>query len=395
VLRTLLALLFVSVASFSLAAQESAPELLLTPRRLHRLKLDSQRQTQRWTALEDRVRNVPDSPERGFELALYSAVKGDDSFCHEAARWALGHRTEYRQSALVANWCEAAIDGDERMAILASRVPENSAKPFTAARDKLFMQVARGEASRNSIRAQWAQLLPLIQRDPRVCLPEFYALFEFLDVADKSFRVDLRQDDGHLFANMPSVFLLSLSTGELEKPDWQTRIAGLMMVSVDPNLQGSSFVQGWAMEDPKTTHQGTGVAYEFLWANPYLPGLGFYNMQPWVYDAPSGLLLARSSWDAGACRVSWFHKTSAFEGCLPDERTTSANFGKLTLLPIAQLCATVPRQGSRTFILSNLKPGATVQWEEQKKKRSGTADASGLFLVSAEITGKVCEAKSN
>ena len=57
---------------------------------------------------------------------------------------------------------------------------------------------------------------------------------------------------------------------------------------------------------------------------------------------------------------------------------TSANFGKLTLLPIAQLCATVPRQGSRTFILSNLKPGATVQWEEQEKEEKRTADASGL-----------------
>ena len=242
------------------------------PRRLHRLKLDSQRQTQRWTALEDRVRNVPDSPERGFELALYSAVKGDDSFCHQAARWALGHRTEYRQSALVANWCEAAIDEDDRKAIFASRVPENPAKPFTAARDKLFIETARGEASRSSIRAQWAQLLPLIQRDPRVCLPEFYALFEFLDVADKSFRVDLRQDDGRLFANMPSVFLLSLSTGQLEKPDWETRIAGLMMVSVDPNLQGSSFVQGWAMEDPKTTTEALASLMNFY--RPTLTCLG-------------------------------------------------------------------------------------------------------------------------
>jgi hypothetical protein len=395
VLRTLLALLFVSVASFSLTAQESAPELLLTPRRLHRLKLDSQRQTQRWVTLENRVKTVPDSPERGFELALYAAVSGDDTFCHEAARWAIDHRTEYRQLALVATWCEATINADDRKAILAATVSENPAKPFTSARDKLFLQIARGEASRGSIRAQWARLLPLIQRDPRVCLPEFYALFEFLDVADKSFRMDLRQDDGQLFGIMPSVFLLSLPSGQIERPDWQTRIAGLMMVNLDPNLQGSSFVQSWAMEDPKTVHQGPGVAYEFLWANPYLPGLGFYNMQPWVYHESSGLLLARTSWDAGACRVSAFHKSPEFAHCPSDARRTRIDFGKLILLPIERLCVTVQPQRDRTVILSNLEPRATVQWQEGRKKMSLTADASGLLLLSAETTGKVCEAKSN
>jgi hypothetical protein len=322
-------------------------------------------------------------------------VSGDDTFCHEAAQWAIDHRTEYRQSALVATWCEAAINANDRKAILASPPPENPGKPFTSARDKLFLQIARGEASKGSIRAQWARLLPLIQRDPRVCLPEFYALFEFLDVADKSFRMDLRQDDGEIFGKIPSIFLLSLSSGQIEKPDWQTRIAALMMVSLDPNLQGSSFVQSWAMEDPKTVHQGPGVAYEFLWANPYLPGLGFYNMQPWVYDESSGLLLARTSWDAGACRVAAFHKSPEFANCPSDARNTPIDFGKLTLLPIERVCVTVPFRGDRTFILSNLKPRATVQWQEGRKKMSRIADASGLLLLSAETTGKVCEVKSN
>ena len=31
------------------------------------------------------------------------------------------------------------------------------------------------------------------------------------------------------------------------------------------------------MEDPKMATDGPGVAYEFLWANPYLPGLGYHN----------------------------------------------------------------------------------------------------------------------
>jgi hypothetical protein len=46
-----------------------------------------------------------------------------------------------------------------------------------------------------------------------------------------------------------------------------------------------------------------GAPYEFLWANPYLPGLSYYHV-PLVYHNPeSGKLYARSSWDASA---TWF-----------------------------------------------------------------------------------------
>lgn len=397
-LRISLALLFLSAVSFSLAAQESTPRLLLTARRLHRLKLDNQRQTTRWSDFEDRVKNVPDSPERGFELALYSAVTGDETFCQEAVRWGLAHPANHRQNALIVNWCGTVIDAAGRKALLPSPVITDPAKPFSSARDEAFVRIARGDASADSIvahmRAQWSRLLPLIQHDPRVCLPELYALFEFLDAADKLFRADLRQNDGQLFANLPGVFLLSLSSEQLEKPKWQTRVAGLMMVSLDPNLQGSSFVQGWAMEDPKTVHDGPGVAYEFLWANPYLPGLGYYNMPPWVYDRPSGLLLARSSWEAPACRISLFRGQLESLGCPPDVRTAPAEFGKLTLLPLQKSCATVPAQGGRTFIISGLEPQAIVQWQEGGKKVSGRADASGLFQLSAETVGKVCQSDS-
>jgi hypothetical protein len=391
-LRPFLVFIALSLLSFPLAAQDNTPRLLLTARRLHRLKLDRQRQTERWVHFEDRVKNVPDSPERGFELALYSTVTDDESPCQEAARWGLTHPAEHRQNALIVNWCEAALSASQRQSLLAAPLAENVAKPFTSARDQLFVQLAEGRASRSSIRAQWSRLLPLIQQDPRVCLPEFYALFEFLDAADNTFRLDLRQDDGHLFAELPSVFLLSLEPGKLQNPDWETRIAGLMMVSLDPNLQGSSFIQGWAMEDPKMTREGPGVAYEFLWADPYLPGLGFYNMEPWVYDRPSGLLLARSSWEAKACRISLFRGSVKSLQCPPDVPAAFRVFGRLTLVPLERQCVTVPPQRDRTFIITNLKPGATVEWQNGRQKMSGIADASGLFRLSGETVGKICRA---
>jgi hypothetical protein len=393
-LRPFLVLITLFSLSLPLAAQDNLPRLLLTARRLHRLKLDRQRQTERWVHFEDRVRTVPDSPERGFELALYATVTGDDALCREAIQWGLAHPAEHRQNALIVNWCETALSAGQRQSLLAPSLAANDTKPFTSARDRLFVEIAQGQASRSSIRAQWSHLLPMIQRDPRVCLPEFYALFEFLDAADRTFRLDLRQDDGHLFTELPSVFLLSLGPGKLQQPDWQTRIAGLMMVSLDPNLQGASFIQGWAMEDPKMVREGPGVAYEFLWADPYLPGLGFYNMEPWVYDRPSGLLLARSSWDANACRISLYHGNLKSFQCPANPPAASQEFGKLTLVPLERQCVTVPPQKGRTYILSNLQPKATVQWQNDRSKLNGTADASGLFRVSAETVGKVCRANA-
>ena len=41
--------------------------------------LDRQRQTPRWINFADRIENEPKSPERGFELALFYAVTGDES----------------------------------------------------------------------------------------------------------------------------------------------------------------------------------------------------------------------------------------------------------------------------------------------------------------------------
>ena len=100
-----------------------------------------------------------------------------------------------------------------------------------------------------------------LKNDPTVWQPEqLYSLFEAIDAMQTNFRDDLRREDSDLFAQLPAIFLLSFSPKELQQPGWKTRVAGLMMVNVDPNLQASSFVQGWAMEDPKQQKDGPGVA---------------------------------------------------------------------------------------------------------------------------------------
>jgi len=390
VLRLFFVFLFICASVCSASDDRAAPPLLLTAKRLHRLKLDAQRQTERWSNFEQRVKTVTDSPERGFELALYSEVTGNADACRGAIEWGKAHATEHRQIALILNWCHAGIATADRRLLLSAPLQKDSAQPFTSARDALFIDVVQGRASRESVRQQWAQLLPLIQRDPRVCLPEIYALFEFLDVAQKSYRADLRQDDARLFSTLPYIFLLSIHPSDLDHPDWKTRAGGLMMVNVDPNLQGSSFIQGWAMEDPKMARDGPGVAYELLWANPYLPGLGYYNMDLFAYDPGSSLLVARKSWDANSCWISAFHGHVDSLQCPPALLDSAASFGRLTVLPLKEQCVPVKEQANAVTLLSGLQPGMGVAWEDQGKKLTATADASGNIMLSSTASGRVC-----
>jgi hypothetical protein len=392
VLRLFLVLLFICASLCSASDGGEGPPLLLTARRLHRLKLDAQRQTERWGNFEQRVKTVADSPERGFELALYGAVTGNTDACRSAVEWGKAHTAEHRQIALILNWCQAQVSVADRPLLLSAPVQKDSSHPFSSARDALFIDVAGGRASRESIRGQWSQLLPLIQHDPRVCLPEIYSLFEFLDVAQKNFRTDLRQDDTRLFSTLPAIFLLSIHPADLEHPDWKVRAGGLMMVNVDPNLQGSSFIQGWAMEDPKMARDGPGVAYEFLWANPYLPGLGYYNMDLFAYDPGSMLLLARKSWDANSCWVSVFRGHTDSLQCPAGLLDSAATFGALTLLPMKQQCLEVKPRTTKVTMLSGLQPGAGITWEEQGKKFNATADASGNVMLSSTASGRICRA---
>jgi hypothetical protein len=394
VLRLFFILLFISVSVCSAYDPGEGPPLLLTAKRLRRLKLDSQRQTERWSNFEQRVKTVADSPERGFELALYSAVTGNTDACRAAVEWGKSHTGEHRQIALILNWCAAQISAADRPVLLSAPVRNDSAHPFTSARDALFIDVAESRASRESVRRQWSELLPLIQRDPRVCLPEIYSLFEFIDVAQKNFRIDPRRDDARLFSTLPNLFLLAMHPADLERPDWKARAGGLMMVNVDPNLQGSSFIQGWAMEDPKMAREGPGVAYEFLWANPYLPGLGYYNMDLFGYDPGSSLLLARKSWDANSCWVSVFHGHVDSLQCPPNLLESSATFGRLTILPMKEGCVQVKPQGTKLTMLSGLPPGSALTWDEQGKKFSTNADASGNIMLSSTASGQICRANS-
>jgi hypothetical protein len=78
------------------------------------------------------------------------------------------------------------------------------------------------------------------------------------------------------------------------------------MVAFDSNAPGSQLLQGWLMNDHFQLRGTFGAPYEFLWANPYQPGLSYFQAPLVFHDDLLGRLFVRSSWDESAIWLGAF-----------------------------------------------------------------------------------------
>ena len=78
------------------------------------------------------------------------------------------------------------------------------------------------------------------------------------------------------------------------------------MVAFDSNAPGSQILQGWLMNDHFLLRGTFGAPYEFLWANPYQPGLSYFQAPLVIHDTLFGRLFVRSSWDESAVWLGSF-----------------------------------------------------------------------------------------
>lgn len=374
-------LLAVLLASFlNLAADEAAapptPRLLVSAKLLRRLKRDRERQTVRWASFENRVKNVPDSPERGFELALYYAITADAARAKEAVAWAAAHPCERRQRALIQDWVAAVS-------------PAPCAAPASP-RDQAFEAVVAGSDTAALAESAQARFVPQWAETGLTTSADLYSAIEFMTVLRANGGPDIRSAASQYFRNLPVEFLLSMKPDQVEKPDWQTHVAALALVSLDPNLEASQFLQGWAMEDRQILKDGPGVAYELLWADPYLPGIAYQNLDPWIYDESGARLFARSDWTANACWISISKAGPKSVNCPSGWQDHPAHFGSMTLLAMPLKCMDLPQQASRqSVVLWKLDPDQELVYRD-KKEIYAHADRSGLWHPGANIEGKVC-----
>jgi hypothetical protein len=308
------------------------PRLFLRPQRLRLLKRERDRASPRWQQFEALVAGDAPMPERGFALALYYQVSGNPEAGRLAIIWALSAGNDLRQLALVFDWCQDLL-GETQRRDLAARLQKGMAE--TAANDSvaavrsralaaiaLFDHVPRAPQRELElvVRTWWnGKIVPALAsgRD-MVARDEAYALFELLhayDGPDNDYHIGTALQPGE-----PDLRLAALA-----------RAAELAMVAYDVNAPESQVLQGWLMHDRFMLRGTFGAPYEFLWANPYQPGLSYYLVPLVYHNTNFGKLFVRSSWDDTA---AWFGYFDGAMQMFADGRVTALDPRRI-LAPIS------------------------------------------------------------
>ncbi len=401
------------------------PRLFLQARRLRLLQREGERQSPRWEQFRMLLTGKAQMPEPGFALALYARASGEASYCREAVDWALGPASDLRQLALVFDWCQAVLS-DAQSETLASKLERGAAaaagKPGVAGmRDRVLAAVAlagyRQAVSERELRfviEKWwrGEIVPAI-RSHRDALPrdDTLALFEILHAVRDNLNIDLRDPIQDFFRGLPAFLLSSYypssyPAAENEyyipavkgggEPDLRraalSRAGELSLVAYDSNTQDSEFLQGWLMRDSVLMRSPLGIPYEFLWANPYLPGLSYYHSPLFFHDERLGRLFVRSSWDDDATWLGFFDgelQVFTKDGLKIVKQQPASKPIRLGDVAVFEASgATTLRleesEVQRVFLLG-LRPGASyeVKVADSKPTRE-TADPGGIVQVSLE-----------
>lgn len=311
------------------------PRLYLTAQRLRLLKRERDRDSMRWRQYDLLVRAAAEQREPGFALGLHYAVTGDTSIGKRAIEWALGQGADLRQLALVYDWCQPLLSAGQSKALAAKiqRLTEQrTGNGIEARRDRILALIAIAEDTkhaeenplRETITGWWrAQLAPKLAAGDIMIPPhEIFALFEILHAVRDNLKIDLREDAPDFFRELPKYQILANYPAPLAAPENQYRIpvykgsgqpdldhaslaraAGLASVAYDNNAFENQYLQGWLIQDRFMLQGVFGAPYEFLWANPYQPGLSYFQLQTFYHDQNSGALFLRSNWEDDAV---WF-----------------------------------------------------------------------------------------
>jgi hypothetical protein len=324
----------------SLRADTPHPRIFLTARRLKLLRRERERQSLRWNQFHLLMAGKAPMPEPGFAQALYYQVSGSAEAGQQAVAWALGAGADLRQLALVFDWCQEILSEAQSKSLAAklARGIQQSRRDssISAVRSRLLAAVALSghlpdipEREIDQVVHKWweGEIVPAILNGREVVArDDTYALMELLHVVRDNFNLDLREAAPRFFTDLPMVQLLSYypatyPAGENDyripaaphpggEPDLRraalSRAAEFSMVAYDSNAPGSQILQGWLLNDHFMLRGTFGAPYEFMWANPYQPGLSYFQAPLVVHDETFGRLFVRSNWDESAAWLGYF-----------------------------------------------------------------------------------------
>ena len=321
------------------------PRLFLRPQRLRLLKRERERASARWQQFETLVVGGAPMPEPGFAWALYSQVAGNAEFGRKAIAWALAPAADLRQQALVFDWCQdlltdaaaprphgAPRQGHRRYAAdaaipavrsrtlaaiaLYDHVPQTPQRALDATVHQWWerqMVAGAARAGKSVVARDDAYAaLGVPARRARQYQPR--SARERARTSSRTFRSSTCSATTRPPTRRPENEYRIGVTKKAGEPDLQaaalSRAVELAMVALDVNAAESQVLQGWLMHDHFMLRGTFGAPYEFLWANPYQPGLSYYHVPLIYHNADFGKLFVRSSWDEDA---EWF---GYFDGVL-------------------------------------------------------------------------------
>jgi hypothetical protein len=402
------------------------PRIILTGQRLRLLRRERERESQRWRQFDLLVKGSASLPEPGFALALYYAVSGDTAVGKRAVEWALGKTDDLRQLALVYDWCQPMLIPPQSTA-LAAKIRQLAEKPSSDGPSglggRILAWIATADDSQHTeekpLRAlveDWwrAGFAPSLADGRAVpSLSDLYPLLEILHSVRDNLKIDLRDNALDYFAHLPIYLIAGNYPAPYRAPENEFRIpvyqgqsqdhaqpdltraalaraAGLSMVAFDNNGLDNQFLQGWLIQDRFLMMTPFGAPYEFLWANPYQPGLSYYQLPLVFHDRNSGALFIRSGWDEDA---DWFGLYAGEAELFHDGHITVVNqgaSGSSTPKPLqvgdaGVIFGRVPFQFSMeggTILAIGLKPRQKYLVEtDDEEMREVLTDRVGTFVL--------------
>lgn len=400
------------------------PRLFLNSRRLRLLRRERERESLRWEQFHTLMAGGAPMPEPGFASALYYQAAGDKAHGRKAVEWALSPASaDLRQQALVYDWCQDLLTPAQEKALaarLSRGIAEARRKPGVASVSaRVLAAIALAghapglpETELRGIVTQWwrGQTAPALRKN-RAALPResAYPLFEMLHALRDTLEMDLRENAPAYFKDLPYYRLLTYyparypaaendyripyypSAGE---PDITTavfsRAADLALVAYETNALETQFLQGWLIQDQFLLRGALGIPYEFLWANPYQPGLSYHHVPLFFHDPRSGILLVRSSWEENATWLGYFggkmelYLEGRRSGLEPASITEPLSIGEVNILMgRSPMRFTVMQPDASRFFLLGLKPNCVYEVEtDDEELAEAAADAGGILALS-------------
>lgn len=407
-------------------AYTDSPRLLLRPARLRLLTRERERQTIRFAQFEGYIRNREAMPEIGFAFALSGRIGSDKEACTTAHTWVMkAKEADLRQKALVYDWCGGLLD--EKLHASLGEVLRKSvplATGIASLRDRAFVALALVDLDatlservlRETVEHWRKRLAPgLKQQSTAVASKELYPLIELMHVVRDNLDLDLRHEAAQYFLDLPLTQMLSYYPAPYPGPDNEFRIqffsgdgdpdltlatmlrsAELSLVALDNNAELAQSLQGWLMQDRYLMRSKLGIPYEFLWANPYQPGLTYHHMPNSFHDRRTGRLFIRNNWEEEAKFLCYYDgKIQMFEDGKRKELKVSATtpaieMGGATILVgtpemVKPLQFELEGGGREAWYVIGLKPNAIYDVEvDDEEIEEARTDSGGILSLEFE-----------